>query len=190
FKLQDDETIAVEVVRSDGDYRKIVVYAVAGKQKRVLNEIQKGNRHKLVIKQESKVFYTKLDPKINHGYSEVWIYDAETGKEEYLGCDTASTFCISSDGNYICLVHNIESKETNWGIVYRPAIIVRHLESEAEEFFDFSDSFLENQWGVSVNCKYIGPINAFYIEFSQDAPGNIGKGYIHLDSMKFELLEE
>ena len=168
----------------------IFVIAEKDEDNRLLTVIEKNNMGDDVVIKNKSIYYSKNIPDYINDEVSLWQYNTTTGKEKPINTSTSNGFSVSEDEKYICYTKNKYSKETNWGKIYIPALFIKNLVSQDVFEFDLSESILRNQYGISTSMVYDAEINAFYIEFSQDAPGNIGKGYIHLDSMMFELLED
>ena len=136
----------------------------------------------------NKVYYLYGDPTLG-GYSKIKYFDLNKGVIVDLEIPTYGTYNVSGDDQFLLFQTRGKEYRDQWGSIFIPILKVMNLMINKEYTFDFSDSFLQDGFGVTISSKYFKDVNAFYIEFSQDAPANIGKGYIHLDTMKFELIE-
>jgi len=190
--LTGEEEIKVDYEKNNdpnSNYIDILVYAYHEGESRLIARLSPKNRFGHAIVTSGRVYYLYGDP-IHGGSTKIKYLDLNQGAIFELSLNTFGTYCVSTDNQFVLYQKRGAEYRDQWGTLYIPVLIVRNLSNDKEYTYDFSDSFLRDGFGVTVSSNYLNDVNAFYIEFSQDAPGNIGKGYIHLDSMKFELLEE
>ena len=125
--------------------------------------------------------------------AELWRFDGTTGEITDLGLTVGSSMAVSNDGTQLCYVRDEYPREfgESYGPprnLYIPVLYLQSFAANTSLRYDFSDTFLEDRWGVATSIEYESDTGVFRIAWSQDAPGNRGSGILDPSTGEFEFI--
>ncbi|EPF26380.1 hypothetical protein HMPREF1221_01094 [Treponema socranskii subsp. paredis ATCC 35535] len=118
-------------------------------------------------------------------------YSFEKDTIEYTGLDFDRILCVSADDRYICVGERRDelTSMTQWGeLATEIPCIYDLVQRQKIHIKNFSDSFLQDEIGISLSADYDKHKGCFYIKYNWDTPIPKFVGEISVKDFAFKML--
>lgn len=158
---------------------------------KTIGYIELGTPRTPWVSSRDRVYVTVDDGESENLVDELWVIDLASLEVRQMSIQVGSDFAVDTTGDIVCWAYpryttvfehpSIPEPE----VLALPVIRVRNLQTGEEVEHDFSDSFLDGLFGITVDIEYLEDDSAFWVQWSIDAPGNYGEDLILVDTMEY-----
>jgi hypothetical protein len=156
---------------------------------RLLGVIPYNDYEDWFVKTPDAIYFTrKIDTKKNPREikKEIMLFSLREGKITSSGIHTAENFAVSRDGSYICVAMDDYWEDDSWSAMHFSIPYLYQLsDKRLIKKYDFSNDFLANEYGISLDIEYEELKNFMVIKYHWDAPVSEFEGIISLADFKF-----